>query len=306
MMTITMPSGEELIQKPFYSLVVILLSILSVCSVPLFVFISGWFSIRPTIKGICSLIFQYIFVIAVCIGISSQFSFTSYTLKSVLSELFYTKYNFWFFFAYLGLYVFSPVLNHFAEHVTQTQFRNFLIAFYIFQCYFSWLFESVNYFYSYGIVFLLGLYLTMRYFRLYPAPFIERHSGKLFLAILLGISCIVFVSQYYWGMAARMARLDNPFVIIACVALLYKFNTIKFQSRLVNVLATSCLSVYLIHDYTPIFLQFQSVIWKITKDQDFESLILLFLFLFLVFCVCFVIDIIRQFIQNKIFTLLRF
>ena len=68
--------------------------------------------------------------------------------------------EYWFVMGYLGLYIFSPLLNSFVKTSSKIGLRNFLIAFYAFQCYYCWITGVVSYFEGYSIVFFCGLYLT--------------------------------------------------------------------------------------------------------------------------------------------------
>ena len=89
---------------------------LCVIAVNVFVLISGWFGIKPSLKGGISILFQVYFyhllicVILMCFG-------REVPLSQFLVGLYFGK-PYWFVIAYLILYALAPILNIFIENAS--------------------------------------------------------------------------------------------------------------------------------------------------------------------------------------------
>lgn len=290
---IGLPSKEDWAVTPISSLIRILFSSFAVGGVDIFVLISGWFGIRFSCKGLGKFVYQVLFLlwsiylVVICIGN------VPFTIEGIQISMGLTG-GYWFVMAYLGLYVLSPVLNVFCENATEKQFRLFLIFFYCFQTYYSWVTGFVNYFEGYSIILFCGLYLTARYFRIYPIKFVWGHAWEIYVGCTLVVFVIASFGQWKWGSALRMLRYDNLIVILACISLLCVFSKWQFQNKIINWLATGCFAVYIIHFNPFLFKYFKMVI--IWMENTFNGPILLMmiaLFLVIVFITCTIIDQIR-------------
>ena len=87
-----------------------------------------------------------------------------------------------------------------------------------------------KYFGGYSIISFCGLYLTARYFKLYPSGRLNRLSLYVYIAITCFISIIVVLSVWKFGNAMKMLRYDNPLIILSSMALLLFFCKFRFQS----------------------------------------------------------------------------
>lgn len=62
----------------------------------------------------------------------------------------------WFFYAYLGLYMFAPVLNAFIEKVDEKQMMWMTFAFFAFQTVFGWILKQGEFYYGLTFTSLIG------------------------------------------------------------------------------------------------------------------------------------------------------
>jgi hypothetical protein len=292
-MIIGLPSKADFDGSLSSSVTKIFFDSLAVGGVDIFVLISGWFGIHTTVKGVARYLFQVAFLLLLllfcfCIYDSGYLTFDN--IKATLC-----LYNgYWFIIAYLGLYLLSPVLNAFAETASKQQFQTLLVSLYIFQCYFTWLTGYIDYYGGYSITFFCLLYLSARYFRLYPIKIINNNGFTIFCGITLFIIVLVCVSLYFTGTAARMLRYDNPLVILSSLCLLTTFSKIRIQSTIINRLATACFAVYIIH-FNPLVFPFFSRAVRQLYNNNNGVMVLLTIgaFLILVFLICFLIDTLR-------------
>ena len=244
-----MPQLDTIDEYPLSAYLEVMSSCIATTGVGIFIAISGWFGIRFRLEGIGKYIFQVLFVLWAVYGGTMMLHVADFNTEGIrISMSFYEGY--WFVLGYLGLYLISPILNSFVEHSTKKEFQVVLLSYYLFQSYYSWLSAWYDYYGGYSIILFGGIYLTAAYLRKYPIEFVQKHSVKLLVVIVLIMTAIAYFSLWKFGHAARQIRDDNPLVIFASILLLLSFNRLKFQSRVVNSMAASCFAVYLIH-YSP-------------------------------------------------------
>jgi len=271
----------------------ILIQGFSVVGVNIFVLISGWFGIKASLKGGSAFIFQFLFLIWAVYFLEIVTGITIFDFQGLKNSLGLTG-EYWFVMAYLGLYILTPVLNTYVEQASKEQFRWLLISFYSFQCYYCWLSGFTNYFEGYSIVFFCGLYLTARYIKLYPIPFLYNNSFKLYVIISIITSLFASIGIYFFDSAVRMLRYDNPLVIISSIALLLSFTKFGFQNNYINIIAKSSFAVYIIHFNPYIFPFFRDIVYNIeTQYSNLALVLILFFFMIVVFLICVAIDQIR-------------
>lgn len=286
------------------------LEIFSGVGVNVFVLISGYFGIRATTKGISKFIFQCLFYSC---GIYLLFLSLGIINISVLglSECFYLRKINWFPKAYLCLYILAPVLNSFVENSSEKQLRTVLIGYFIFQTIFGCI-SDATYFLSlgYSTMSFIGLYLLARYVRLYPNKLFRFSKSEDFLiyfttSLILSLIGVWAITNGLLEVFYRLNAYSNPLVIISSIYLLLCFSKIKMQSRFVNKIAMSCFAVYLLHSNPNITDKFYiSPIKNIFENTSGTlSILCLFLFLLAVYILSILIDQIRLFCWNKVWSL---
>jgi len=295
-----LPSAGEIEHQPFTSLFQIILSTTFTCGVNVFILISGWFGIHASRQGIYKFLFHIFFLLWAIYLLFIIVGKTSLNIEGIKISMGLTD-GYWFIMGYLGLYILSPILNTFVENASKKQFQTLLISFYVFQCFYSWLTNYVNYFAGYSIILFCGLYLTARYFKLYPIHLLECHPEKISSITILLISIIVLFSLKHFGNALHMLRYDSPLIILVSLCLLLLFKRKNFQNKFINWLAASCFSVYIIHFNPFVFTYFTHYSHLLNDNfNGFLYTISIAFFLVVVYFVCVFIDQIRIFIWNII------
>ena len=222
---------------------------LCLCSVNVFVLISGWFGIRYKFHGLLSLQFQIV-ALAVLVtvfllpfGIGVQYK--------CLFKVFYLGAYYWFVPSYLLLYIFSPVLNSFIENTEREGVKRLLICFFLLEFALGWLCDWEHFGLGYSGLSFMGLYLLARY--------INKYKGSLFITawkqgwyVVSFLLCslipatISFLTLRVANYGFNQLSYASPFVIAASVSLLLLFTKFEFHSRFVNWIAASSFSMYLI------------------------------------------------------------
>lgn len=213
-------------------------------AVPLFVILSGYFSIRPKWKSFSSFIFQSLFF---SVGISAVAMLMGVG-RLQFNDFFLTWY--WFTIAYIGLYIIAPVLNTFTENISGSVFLNVLCAFLLYEVLYGWLCSSAAGFNEgISLITIVGYYLIGRFLKL-NRPYWENWNGWINLLTALGVLgiCTILYISMRDRIPERMVFLSytNPMVMIASVFLFMAFSKLTFHSRVVNYLSKSCYAVYLL------------------------------------------------------------
>jgi len=164
------PSTTECIDNPIASVTRIFIEAVAILSVNTFVLISGWFSIKPSVKGFCNFIFQCAFFFIGIYAIMIIIGLQSVSWQGIKIALMLTPKN-WFVKAYIGLYILSPVLNYFCEKSTRKQLRNLLICFFVFQTIYGCSGAATFIEQGYSTFSFIGLYLLARYLNIYKPDF---------------------------------------------------------------------------------------------------------------------------------------
>lgn len=89
---------------------------LCIVAVNVFVMISGWFGIKPSIKGLCNFMWQVVYCMTLLVVAGNIFFNVPITFKSLCSIVGLYAGGGWFVASYIGLYILSPVLNAYVEN----------------------------------------------------------------------------------------------------------------------------------------------------------------------------------------------
>ncbi len=141
---------------------------MAIICVNIFVAISGWFSIKASIRGALSFIFQCFFLTSLIYCLLLVIGRQSITLGGFRECLLLTD-SLWFCKAYFALYILAPILNVYCVRANRKQFSALLIAFYIFQSTYGILGAAPFIMSGYSFFSFVGIYLSARYVRLYVA-----------------------------------------------------------------------------------------------------------------------------------------
>ncbi len=239
----------ELLATPWTGFVRIVCEQLCIVSVNLFILLSGWFGIRPTIKKFASLIFQILFIglitVEICRYIGVEVSPRSF------NDLLYFGACYWFVPAYFILFGLAPVLNSYCEHATKRQFATLLAGFFVLEMLFGWLtYDYGNYERGYSALSFIGLYLLAQYIRRHGERLRSLKWWQHLLCYLLFTAIPVAISLF--GLYTKNKELGatmycSLFVIAASVSLFLVFDKFRFESKAVNWLASSAFAIYLLH-----------------------------------------------------------
>ena len=164
----------------------------------------------------------------------------------------------WFVNAYIVLYVFSPVLNLFAEKSSKRQFEIVLISFFILQLVFGFIKSEAYFSRGYSPLSFFGLYLLARYIKIYPNSITEKHKYHditIYLCLSILVACMAFlVVKFSLCDVWLLYAYTSPFVIVSSLFFFLFFTKITIYARCINWIASSVFAVYLLHT-DPLFFE---------------------------------------------------
>lgn len=299
------PTADDFSVNPLNAFTRVIIESVSIICVNVFILISGWFGIKPSVKGFLGYLFQCAFFL---VGIYVLFLITgnAYLTTDGIMECLCLTQTYWFIKAYAALYILTPVLNSFVEKATEKQFRFTLIAFFIFQSIWGWTGAAVFVEGGYSCFSFIGLYLLARFVKIHGLRIVTSWGGSIYV-----FSIIVNTAAYY---ACLMSNLSidiflyaNPLVILGALGLLCWFDSNKIKPNFyINWIARSSFAVYLLHINPNIGVPvFKDNILKIYAHYSgIECIMYIFALLLVIFIVAIIADqpriILWRYISRKI------
>lgn len=286
----------------------------SISCVNLFVLISGYFSIRWRVRSISSLIFQVYFwiflVYVVCLIIGNiEFSF-----EVLYKHIMGIMQDYWFITVYIGLYVFTPLLNAFVEKTSHKELLWYIIIYYIFFTIDALPYSTGYTASGYSIYSFIGLYLIGRYIRISDfcnsKIFISR--GKILMLIIIVTFLItvgaLFIAGFFHKGGGELQRFplstfayNNPLVIIQSILIFIFFTKLKFHSKIINWCGTSILALYLLHMHPNLKQDYYGLARQLYSYTMFNQYLSITLLIFAVALIAIPIDKIRMWLFNIIY-----
>ncbi len=302
------PTPDLCAAEPLKAFMQYLVESLSVVCVNCFVFISGWFSIKLTKRGIANLVFQLLFYSVLIYFVFCAFGLTHFNLKDFVSHCdFFT--NFWFVRAYIPLFLLSPILNIFIDKADQRTARTVLLAYAFMEIVLVWWIDLVDKDKGYCLFHLSFIYLVARYIRVYGGKYFTFDKWRdlsIYLVISIGTAVMImlayFVSPSVWWHSGKMFLYNSPLVMIASVYLALFFTKLDFRSKVVNLIGASSFAVFLIHGDPLIIKPYLKPFCQdlFFNNNIFYFSIMMMLTIIALFAVAFLADQVRQWLWRMI------
>ncbi len=232
----------------------------SISCVNLFVLISGYFGIKWKVRGISSLVFQVYFWIFLIWGVCLAIGMVSFTWMDLIKNSFGILNAYWFIPAYLGLYLFAPVLNAFSDKATNKELFIWIGLFLLFQTLDSLPYSQRFTGSGYNIISFCGLYMIGRLLKRGVLVTLKCFNRRYKLIIwIVGVTLILAIAAYFLYLITGRdggglqsfplspLAYNNPLVIFQSSLIFMLFMTFNFKSRFINWCAVSALAIYLLH-----------------------------------------------------------
>ena len=246
------PTHEFITLEPTKAFMQYLVEIIAIVCVNCFIFISGWFGIKPKMKKFIGLLFQIIFFnfviyfISVAIG-HEHFSVSSFLIHSNFLEL-------WFIPPYIALYWLAPILNTFVEKSSHSSVFKVLVAYILLDLILGWGKDYLHFVKGYSLLNFILIYLIARYINHYKPKWSQyRIRNYFFIYVLICLFLLVFIYSIYIlkpdavNQLIRLFFYNSPIVLVASICFCLIFTKLNFKSKLVNWIAYSSFGIYLPH-----------------------------------------------------------
>ncbi len=229
-----------------------LMKCISMVCVNMFILISGWYGIRPTLKKFFEMTFQ-VWFFSIPIYLAICFTYDDIQFSSIIFLRLLSLWGYWFIPSYLLLYICAPILNSFVEHTSKKTFSLVLTSYYLLMFLVGWLQHAPYFNNGCSPLLFFALYLTARYLRLYPCRLSNmkiQQVAIVYLVVLLATTgiCTFFTVSHHQNLADLMGNYISPFNILLSVLLLIIFSKLNIRSSMVNKIGISCFSAYLLHN----------------------------------------------------------
>ena len=216
--------------------------------VNLFFLISGYFQVKYSLKSILRLYFILLFFGLINQLLLLQFTGSCSTKELIRLFLFpISSSQYWFIAVYLILLIISPILNYFIKNLSIAQYQKFLIVFSFVIFYNCGIGYNYANHYGYSLLQCVYLYFVASFFRL-NKDYLKNWNKYSFLMIYIIATLANCICSYYTPTTPYFRKYDGIFVLISSFALFIFFTRIKFQSRIINSIATAALGCYLLQD----------------------------------------------------------
>ena len=309
------PSQLDIASSPCISFIRFFIESLCIVSVSIFIYISGWFTVKTSWKSVLTLLFQIIYFWGGVYIFFVLLGKTTFSFRGVFQWFSIRHYD-WFVKAYMFLFVLAPILNAYIS-ITSEKIKKIVIISFFSLAFIYCFVGGRNFFQSgYSPFFFIGYYLLANYVK---ENIYNNSNQGIFIKIFrfnryIDLSIYIFFS-FLTTALAMFSKLysfekfygiiyayDNPLVYIAGFYLFLFFAKTKMSaSKLINFLGFSSFAVYLFHTQIEIREYFISFICFLDHSFPFfTSFVLIFVYLVFIFLVSLVLDQFRIFLWKKI------
>jgi hypothetical protein len=133
-----------------------------------------------------------------------------------------------------------------------------LIAYFLLEVVFRWATSAAAFQQGYSTLSFMGLYLLAQFIRKYSRILLNFSVLKNLLLYIL--FTVLPVSIYFLtGHKFNIIAYSSPFVISASLFFFLAFNKMKISSKVINYLACSSLSIYLVHQHVLVIPYFKNL-----------------------------------------------
>lgn len=248
--------------------------------------ISGWFGIRPSLKGFCNFFFQCVYFYGVIFVAAVYAGKAELNAHNILTVFSLTEETGWFIKSYMALYILAPIVNAFIEKASKRQIEVFLLGFYIFQTIYAYSGDTTFISRGYSPISFIGLYILAAYLRRYQSS-LKSYGGRIYIGCSILLTFIYIISKYV-GSPLDVFMYANPIVVASSAGLVLWASDLKMKTnKTINFISKSAFGVYLFHlcpIATPYF-TYSRLIYNTYSGIEYLGLIFLFMLAIFAFSV---------------------
>lgn len=252
------PSQRSELRFDITTMALVFLNTLFIVSVNCYILISGFYGIKPNTKKLCSLLSLCVF-----------YSLLGYLFYAIINDEFSVKeilYSFlpfshtrglWFVGAYFALFLTAPLLNAAANYLNEQKIQEWIIALAglaVITFYLGYIWRTGPNSDGYNVFHFLFLYMIGRFLNKNKSVLVNYKYKYLFIYVACAI--LTFLLAIYIAKSTNDTnkvfyiawRYNSPFIVTSSIAFFLFFASLKIKSHVINTIAASTFSVYLIHE----------------------------------------------------------
>lgn len=263
-----------------------------------FVLISGYFRIRPSLRGI--LVLLSVLLVYSLPGIVYGIRNADSVYDILHSLMFVSHSEFWFVKTYLALYLVSPLLNSFFDHTSLRGQWYLLGVFALIAVYYGHFAKDTVYSLGKNVVNFMLIYQVGHMLKEYSSKWKTWKMSRLVgIYLLLNVVIVTLflmtrtnaVGKIIWKLCFPY---NAPILILNAVLLFVLFGKMEFRSRPINRLAEHCFPIYLIHALPLLAATVEcplvNGVFHLTGERILVTIPLLFILACVIFFGCVFID----------------
>lgn len=288
------------------------IQIFSVPAVDIFILISGYFHIKPKVKGLGNYLFQVLFYSIFIYVLWLVLGRCRLNVQDIKECFFLTEAN-WFIKSYLLLFIVSPIINTFVDNCSRRTHCIIILSMLAYQTVFDFAtMADLSIRSGYSTMSFVLLYLIGSYIKKYPNTTCICIGGdKMKIAItgliFYGLLLLPVIASYFDVLNSKFVckylqhglAYSNPLIIGVAVCYLRLFLKVCITSRVVNWIAISSFSAFLIHanpNVIRLFIRYVSNLYASNSLACYIAFVIVFVVC--VFMASVFIDKIRMFLWN--------
>lgn len=309
-------SGYQLEHLTFNSYIIKTIWFFGELGVNLFVLITGYFMVKGKIsaKKIVKLILEVYFYNLINVLLYSYY--TGFKLRSIvlLFPVIFSRY--WFVSAYLIIYLLSPFFNKLIYNMSKSEFQKLLIItvfiWGIIQTIFGIFANSTETLLFYTrFLWLIIVYFIGAYIRLYDIKFLNTKT-KAIKTALISFGAMVFSIGFIYLFRNSFAKIgleeyaylykpNNVFMMLLSMSVFQYFKQIKIKEiKVINVLASTSLGIYMLHDGLFCTILWQNILDTKTRLEGPLPICYIIATTIIIYIIGVIVDLIRQLFEKLI------
>jgi len=222
--------------------------------VPLFVLISGYFGIRPSVRGFTKLL-SCVIVYTVPVAAAKWLIFGGVNPNPLVNCVFpVSGTQWWYVRTYVCLYLISPVLNLYLKDISARNRLVLLAVLFYISNFMGFVHVDPSLLDGKNLPTFMLLYVIGDSLRAYRTRWSEiRGSRLLLLWVSVNVVLVAFYSHYGFDGKFGLSydriffAYNSPGLIINAIVMFMVIGRLKFQSGFVNWAAQSSFAIYLVH-----------------------------------------------------------
>ena len=238
------PTYDDIHTDPANGLARLVIEAFALVAVNTFVLISGWFGIRPSARGLCGFIFQWLFLSLGAYGVMVATGDAPLNADSASEAI----WAYWFVPAYVGMYVMAPVMNSFLREASRRQIATVVVGFYVVQTAVMRTTHADMFLEGYDPLSFMGLYLLAGFIRRFYDELPVRRWRAGAWAGVYALCVVANAALYFWPGWKMFLHYSNPLTVAGAMALTLSFARMRIaHSAIINTMARGAFGVYLLH-----------------------------------------------------------